>query len=274
MYCRCILVIVQVLIFLFLFLFYSEQPVKIQILLTDAQEEVVDSLSEASLGPPLPSHIIPHSPAPSTSDLSHSYFRESPERPPSADNRQHQHTRSNSQERPPASAYTTCKPGAGSVSRPTVNGAAQVPSSARDRPDAHNHHPPMSRSFSVPRSSTSSDPYSSEEKPQMLHSQKSPQRPDTTPHTHSSMSSFPSSPCLLPRSTSPARPMPVERWAENVTKYYNSQTASQQCDSSCEESELDSLYRASLRAPSKPRGSCGPSPHPTGRQGIDLPHEK
>ncbi|XP_034158665.2 inactive ubiquitin carboxyl-terminal hydrolase 54a isoform X1 [Pangasianodon hypophthalmus] len=257
----------------------SEQPVKIQILLTDAQEKVVDALSEASLGPPLSSPIMPHSPTPSTPDLSHSYFRESPEHLSSIDNRQHQHSHSDSQERSPASARTTCKPSASSVSMFTVNGAPQMPLPARDRPESHthghDHHPPVSRSFSVPRSSSSSDHYSLEEKPQMLHSQQSSffnpppsQRPNTTPPTQRSMSSSPSSPCLMRRSTSPARPMPVERWAENVTRYYNSQNASQPCGSPCEElSELDSLYRASLRAPSKPRGSCGPSPHPTGRQG-------
>lgn len=266
----------------FLFLFYSEQPVKIQILLTDAQKEIVDALSETSLGPPLSSPIMPHSPAPSTPDLSHSYFRESPERPSSVDNRQHQHSRSDSQERSPASARTTCKPNASSASAFTVNGAPPVPLPASDRPEAHTHghsrHPPVSRSFSVPRSSSSSDHYSLEEKPQMLHSQQSSlfnspssQRPDISPPTQNSMSSSPLPPCLMPRSTSPARPMPVERWAENVTRYYNSQNASQPCGSPCEElSELDSLYRASLRAPSKPRGSCGPSPHPTGRQGIHL----
>ncbi|XP_053535788.1 inactive ubiquitin carboxyl-terminal hydrolase 54a isoform X2 [Ictalurus punctatus] len=255
----------------------SEQPVKIQILLTEAQEEVVDALSEASLGPSLSSQIIPHSPAPSTPDLSHSYFRESLERPSSIDNKQHQYSHSDSQEHSPTSARTTSKPSASSASMFTANNASQMP--ARDGPEAHthghNHRPPMSRSFSVPRSSFSSDQYSLEEKPQLLHSQQSSlfnpppsQRADTAPPTPNFMSSSPSSPCLMPRSTSPARPMPVERWAENVTRYYNSQNASQPCGSPCEElSELDSLYRASLRAPSKPRASCGPSPNPTGRQG-------
>ncbi|KAG7333869.1 hypothetical protein KOW79_002276 [Hemibagrus wyckioides] len=258
---------------------FSEQPVKIQILLTDAQEEVVDALSESSLGPPLPSSIMPHSPAPSTPDLSHSYFRESPEHRSSSDYRQRQHTHSDSQERSSSSACSTCKPSASPVSVFAVNSPPQMPSPARDRPEAHthghNHHPPVSRSFSVPRSSSSSDHYSLEEKPQMLHPQHSPhinplppQHHDTLPPAQNSIPSSPSSSCLIPRSNSPARPMPVERWAENVTRYYNSQNASQPCGSPCEElSELDSLYRASLRAPSKPRGSSGPSPHPTGRQG-------
>lgn len=261
------------------FLFSSEQPVKIQILLTDAQEEVVDALSEASLGPPSSSSpIMPHSPAPSTPNHSHSNFRENPECPSPINNRQLQHTHSDSQELSPASSHTVSKPSASSMS--TVTDAPQMPLPAKDRPEVHthghNHHPTVSRSFSVPRSS--SDHYSIEDTPQMLHSQQpsvfnpSPSRhPDTAPLTHNSISYSSPSPCHMPRSTSPARPMPVERWAENVSRYYNSQNASQPCGSPCEElSELDSLYRASLRAPSKPRGSCGPSPHHTGRQGINL----
>ncbi|KAI5107850.1 inactive ubiquitin carboxyl-terminal hydrolase 54 isoform 2 [Silurus meridionalis] len=259
---------------------FSEQPVKIQILLTDAQEEVVDALSEASLGPPLASPIIPYSPAPSSPELSHSYFRENPERPLSVDNRQHHHTHSDSQDRSPASTSTTCQPSASSIFMSTVNSASQMPLPARDQLESHtlgnNHHPPVLRRFSVPRSSTSSDQYSLDEKLPMLHSQQSPLfNPPVSQHSDTaspSQNSISSSPCLMQRSTSPARPMPVERWAENVTRYYNSQNASQPnispCGSPCEElSELDSLYRDSLRAPSKPRGSSGPSPHPTGRQG-------
>lgn len=240
----------------------------------------MDALSEASLGPPLPSPILPHSPAPSTPDLRYAYFRKSPESPSSITDRQRQHSPSDSQERLSASDRTACKPSASSVSVSTVSGVSQMPLPTRDRPEAqthgHNHHPPVSRSFSVPRSSLSSDHYSLEKKPQMLHSQQSSvfdpppsQHLNAAPHMRNSMSSSPSSPCHMPRSTSPARPMPVERWAENVTRYYNSQNTLQPCGSPCEElSELDSLYRASLRAPSKPRGSWGPSPHPTGRQGI------
>ncbi|XP_060728816.1 inactive ubiquitin carboxyl-terminal hydrolase 54a isoform X2 [Tachysurus vachellii] len=257
---------------------FSEQPVKIQILLTEAQEEVVDAVSE-SLGPPLSSPIKPHSPAPPTPDLSHSYFRESPERPSSNDNLQRVHSHSDSLDRSSSPARSTCKPNASPVPVFTVNGAPHMPSQVRDNPEAHthghSHHPPVSRSFSVPRSSSSSDHYNLEEKPQMLYSYQSPlfnhlppQYPDITPPAQNSIPSSSSSACHIPRSNSPARPMPVERWAENVTRYYNSQNASQPCGSPCEElSELDSLYRASLRAPSKPRGSCGPSPLHTGRQG-------
>lgn len=244
----------------------------------------MDALSEASLGPPSSSPTMPHSPAPSTPNHLHSNFRESPERPSPVDNRQLQHSHSDSQERSPASSHTVSKPSASSMSMFTVTGTPQKPLPSRDRPEAHshahNHHPTVSRSLSVPRASASSNHYSLEDTPQMLHSQQasvfnpspSPsQRTDTAPATQNSMSSSPSPPSHMPRSTSPARPMPVERWAENVSRYYNSQNASQPCGSPCEElSELDSLYRASLRAPSKSRGSCGPSPHPTGRQGIHL----
>ncbi|MFT7805957.1 inactive ubiquitin carboxyl-terminal hydrolase 54 isoform X1 [Arapaima gigas] len=53
----------------------------------------------------------------------------------------------------------------------------------------------------------------------------------------------------------PTLPMPVERWAENVTRYYTSQPASNVNiePSNQELSELDSLYQASLQAPSIPR---------------------
>ncbi|KAM9394884.1 ubiquitin carboxyl-terminal hydrolase 54-like isoform 3-T3 [Salvelinus alpinus] len=57
--------------------------------------------------------------------------------------------------------------------------------------------------------------------------------------------------------------MPVDHWAENVTRFYNSQPAPV-VGSPCEElSELDSLYQASLQAPSLPRASRGVSPQPT-----------
>ncbi|XP_052006479.1 inactive ubiquitin carboxyl-terminal hydrolase 54-like isoform X2 [Xyrauchen texanus] len=67
----------------------------------------------------------------------------------------------------------------------------------------------------------------------------------------------------------PAAPMPVERWAENVNRYYNSQnSAVSGRGSPCEElSELDSLYQASLKAPSMPRAPRGPSPQHANRSG-------
>ncbi|KAJ8248461.1 hypothetical protein GJAV_G00242260, partial [Gymnothorax javanicus] len=53
-----------------------------------------------------------------------------------------------------------------------------------------------------------------------------------------------------------------ERWAENVTRYYNSQHApdSERSSPSPELSELDSLYQASLQAPCAPRAQYGPPP--------------
>ncbi|XP_067276768.1 inactive ubiquitin carboxyl-terminal hydrolase 54a isoform X3 [Pseudorasbora parva] len=74
------------------------------------------------------------------------------------------------------------------------------------------------------------------------------------------------SPALEPH---PAGPMPVERWAENVNRYYNSQNCARSGPGSpCEElSELDSLYRASLKAPSMPRAPRGPSPQLASRSG-------
>ncbi|KAI4812487.1 hypothetical protein KUCAC02_023873 [Chaenocephalus aceratus] len=54
--------------------------------------------------------------------------------------------------------------------------------------------------------------------------------------------------------------LPVERWAENVNRYYGSQNASAGDE---ELSELDSLYQASLMAPSMHRGNRRLSPQPT-----------
>lgn len=78
------------------------------------------------------------------------------------------------------------------------------------------------------------------------------------------------SPCPTALEQRPAAPMPVERWAENVNRYYNSQnSALSGRDSPCEElSELDSLYQASLKAPSMPRVPRGHSPQPANRTGI------
>ncbi|XP_036839350.1 inactive ubiquitin carboxyl-terminal hydrolase 54 isoform X2 [Oncorhynchus mykiss] len=57
--------------------------------------------------------------------------------------------------------------------------------------------------------------------------------------------------------------MPVDHWAENVTHFYNSQP-DPVVGSPCKElSELDSLYQASLQAPSLPRAPRGVSPQPT-----------
>ncbi|XP_023863791.1 ubiquitin carboxyl-terminal hydrolase 54-like [Salvelinus sp. IW2-2015] len=80
----------------------------------------------------------------------------------------------------------------------------------------------------------------------------------------------PSTPIRPGRTTSPVSgnympgaAMPVERWAENVTRYYNSQAAPV-VGSPCEElSELDSLYQASLQATSLHRAPRGVSPQPT-----------
>ncbi len=96
---------------------------------------------------------------------------------------------------------------------------------------------------------------------------------ESSPYSPADLRS-PSSPCP-PYVSSPARdqrpdgPMPVERWAENVNRYYNSQNCARSGRGSpCEElSELDSLYQASLKAPSKPRALQGPSPQLANKSG-------
>ncbi|KAM4592182.1 inactive ubiquitin carboxyl-terminal hydrolase 54a isoform 2-T2 [Odontesthes bonariensis] len=75
-----------------------------------------------------------------------------------------------------------------------------------------------------------------------------------------------------PAQTAPAPPgrdyraaLPVERWAENVNRYYGSQSATGGGAAPGEElSELETLYQASLLAPSMHRGNRGVSPQPAG----------
>lgn len=80
----------------------------------------------------------------------------------------------------------------------------------------------------------------------------------------------PSRPVRTSSSPPPSRDyrsaLPVERWAENVNRYYGSQNATKGGGAALpdeELSELDSLYQASLLAPSMHRGSRGVSPQPT-----------
>ncbi|MEQ2212414.1 hypothetical protein XENOCAPTIV_030405 [Xenoophorus captivus] len=68
--------------------------------------------------------------------------------------------------------------------------------------------------------------------------------------------------------------LPVECWAENVNRYYSSQNAAGggggAAQAGEELSELETLYQASLQAPSMHRGSRGVNPQPGGsRPGED-----
>ncbi|XP_023264340.1 inactive ubiquitin carboxyl-terminal hydrolase 54-like isoform X1 [Seriola lalandi dorsalis] len=104
----------------------------------------------------------------------------------------------------------------------------------------------------------------------------SPDPPTYTPQD--SPSSLPLPPvswygrtCSPPPSQDYSHTLPVERWAENVNRYYGSQNAAggaggEGAVPSEELSELDSLYQASLLAPSMHRGSRGVSPQPTGNR--------
>lgn len=78
----------------------------------------------------------------------------------------------------------------------------------------------------------------------------------------------PSQTCSLPPSLDYRPALPVERWAENVNRYYGSQNATGGEGGSgepvAELSELETLYQASLLAPSMQRGSRGVSPRPAG----------
>ncbi|KAK2824707.1 hypothetical protein Q5P01_021882 [Channa striata] len=100
--------------------------------------------------------------------------------------------------------------------------------------------------------------------------------PDAGDCLDPSMSSPLNSPLLpasQPSRASPPPPsqdysaaLPVERWAENVNRYYGSQRTTERGGEAVvpgeELTELDSLYQASLLAPSMHRGSRGVSPQP------------
>ncbi len=71
--------------------------------------------------------------------------------------------------------------------------------------------------------------------------------------------------------------LPVERWAENVNRYYGAHNATRGEGGVVpdeELSELDSLYQASLRAPSMHRGSHGISPQTTSNKPGNCRHKK
>lgn len=222
---------------------------------------------------------------------------DSPDHPAVAD--------SGRRERSPSDSWE-CSAALGScVQTANKPSTSQPPTQPRDSPATQTHwtgpHPSASQKHSVPHMHSRSPSSSSEHhcdpeerlhsRPQSLRSTPLSQHspcpaplpapcnqtcPGTDPAVQDSMLHSPADPSLTPRPPSPslehrpARPMPVERWAENVTRYYNYQNALQSsCGLPCEElSELESLYRASLRAPSMPRGTRGASPQPTGRQGI------
>uniref|UniRef100_A0A3Q2VIJ0 Inactive ubiquitin carboxyl-terminal hydrolase 54-like n=1 Tax=Haplochromis burtoni TaxID=8153 RepID=A0A3Q2VIJ0_HAPBU len=98
-----------------------------------------------------------------------------------------------------------------------------------------------------------------------------------SPPISSHLYSPPESPTNIPPVSRPDLPvspptvaLPVERWAENVNRYYGSQSIGEgglvaaAVTPGEELSELESLYQASLLAPSMHRGSRGVSPQPSG----------
>lgn len=91
-----------------------------------------------------------------------------------------------------------------------------------------------------------------------------PDSPCNAPVPPASRSGWASTP---PSSQDYRAALPVECWAENVNRYYGSQNATGGGGDAVvpgeELSELDSLYRASLLAPSMHRGSRGVGPQPT-----------
>lgn len=86
---------------------------------------------------------------------------------------------------------------------------------------------------------------------------------------------LPASTCSPPANQVHRAAMPVECWADNVNRYYSSQNAAGggTAEEGEELSELETLYQASLKAPSMHRGSRGGShgvsPQPGGsRPGV------
>ncbi|XP_023819371.1 inactive ubiquitin carboxyl-terminal hydrolase 54 isoform X2 [Oryzias latipes] len=86
-----------------------------------------------------------------------------------------------------------------------------------------------------------------------------------------------SAPITQPASSPPSRyyraPLPVERWAENVNRYYGSQNpvggGGEAAECGEELSELEMLYQASLQAPSMHRDCRRISPQPgSSRPGV------
>ncbi|XP_068183892.1 ubiquitin carboxyl-terminal hydrolase 54-like isoform X2 [Antennarius striatus] len=99
--------------------------------------------------------------------------------------------------------------------------------------------------------------------------------PGPSPHspTHSPPSSAHSPPSWVDQTPAPVTVqdykavLPVERWAENVNRYYGSQNSTGGGEPDEELSELDRLYQASLLAPSMHSGTHGVSPQPTSKAG-------
>lgn len=286
---------------------FSEQSVPVQILLTNVKEEDEKAISEDALRPPSPLHMKPQStskpiseapgpPVPSyhtdtcsqkdnagddSSPLDVTKNERGPRDPVNNTNSLVQTASKRSPATVPVISANGCE--APLQSSVLLNTSAHF--SARLTPSTFDHseeglqNPPRPQSLhglsQAPHACQKSLPV-----PSRNWSCRSLERPDSRPTALDSSIyspvdlSSPSSPCPPFLSSPaleqrPAGPMPVERWAENVNRYYNSQKCARSGRGSpCEElSELDSLYQASLKAPSMPRATRGTSPQLANRSG-------
>uniref|UniRef100_A0A673X8V9 Ubiquitin specific peptidase 54a n=1 Tax=Salmo trutta TaxID=8032 RepID=A0A673X8V9_SALTR len=258
----------------------DEQPVPIKILLMDAQEDQPQAVLEATRSMPSPLHVKPlpsgtnslpepsshppvsMPPSPHTGSTTRGYVAEARGRWEGLDmSAASPHWNSN----PAAQTLPTPHPHSRTPSPVShtseERGHANMENAYPRRPSLGPSQPPpahQNHSSPVPISSNTS----SLGRPDAVDS------PFYTPPTDSHYP--PPAPSRPGRTPSPASgdyrsgaAMPVDHWAENMTRFYNSQPAPV-VGSPCEElSELDSLYQASLQAPSLPRAPRGVSPQPT-----------
>ncbi|XP_014009503.2 inactive ubiquitin carboxyl-terminal hydrolase 54 isoform X4 [Salmo salar] len=273
----------------------SEQPVPIKILLMDAQEDQPQAVLEATRSMPSPLHVKPlpsgtnslpepsshppvsMPPSPHTGSTTGGYVAEARGRWEGLDmsgvlphvRPLHKHAA--------VSLPALCVDGWDESH--TEGGHDQPPALPNCKPAASPHwnSNPAAQTLPIPHPhSRTHSPVShtSEERGHANMENAYPRRPDAvdspfyTPPTDSHYP--PPAPSRPERTPSPASgdyrsgaAMPVDHWAENMTRFYNSQPAPV-VGSPCEElSELDSLYQASLQAPSLPRAPRGVSPQPT-----------
>ncbi|XP_056326440.1 inactive ubiquitin carboxyl-terminal hydrolase 54a isoform X2 [Danio aesculapii] len=285
----------------------SEQSVPVQILLTNVKEEDEKAISEDALRPPSPLHMKPQSKSKPISEAPGppypSYHTDTCSQKDNAGDHPSplKVTENDRGPRDPVTntnslVQTASKRSPATVPVIAANGCeAPLKSSVSLNTPAH-----FSARLTPSTSDHSEEGLQNPHRPQSLHglsqashacqkslpvpsrnwSCRSLERPDSRPTALDSSKyspvdlSSPSSPCPPFLSSPaleqrPAGPMPVERWAENVNRYYNSQKcAPSGRGSPCEElSELDSLYQASLKAPSMPRATRGTSPQLANRSG-------
>ncbi|KAJ8418371.1 hypothetical protein AAFF_G00140800 [Aldrovandia affinis] len=288
----------------------SEQPIPVQILLTDTQEEEQDADQNATLGPPSPLQIKPHPswlpggrrraagegagvapPRREGVELSdvvqnaglrvrpvHTHHAvSSPSLAPDAE----QDPASSAPPPLPAQGPTASdwnafrsSPPVHTPSHPNPRPSPEYRSTAEQHPQGYptspcSPRPPSQRPLQTPPLQDRPPPLASASSslapPLDARSNWSSWSLDRPDHVDTPFCAPPDAHCHpapskpgCPAAAAGAGPgpaMPVERWAGNVTRYYNSQHALDldRGSPNDELTELDSLYQASLQAPHAPR---------------------